>query len=165
MNWTTSVVLALFHIGAIAALFMFSWRALAVAVFLYWIATGLGISMGYHRLHTHRSYKVPAAARILLRGLRHADARRRTDLLGRHAPHPPSEIRSAGRSALPARRRLVVAYRLDPVRRSQPQQHADDVEVRARSGEAPVLRLAEQLSLGSAGGARRRFCSRSAGCR
>ena len=25
------------------------------------MATGLGISMGYHRLHTHRSYKVPPA--------------------------------------------------------------------------------------------------------
>ena len=52
-------MLALIHVGAIAALFMFNWKAFAVAVFLYWVATGLGISMGYHRLHTHRSYKVP----------------------------------------------------------------------------------------------------------
>jgi fatty-acid desaturase len=59
LNWITSSVLFLFHIGAIAALFMFSWQNLAVAVFLYWVATGLGISMGYHRLHTHRSYKIP----------------------------------------------------------------------------------------------------------
>ena len=61
MNWLTTAVLALLHVGAIAALFMFSWTALATAVFLYWIAVGLGISMGYHRLHTHRSYKVPTA--------------------------------------------------------------------------------------------------------
>jgi len=61
MNWLTTLVLALLHLGAIAALFMFSWTALATAVFLYWMATGLGISMGYHRLHTHRSYKVPTA--------------------------------------------------------------------------------------------------------
>ncbi|PYT26328.1 MAG: acyl-CoA desaturase [Acidobacteria bacterium] len=40
---------------------MFSWHALAVALFLYWMCTGLGISMGYHRLHTHRSYQVPLA--------------------------------------------------------------------------------------------------------
>ncbi len=59
MNWFTTIVLALLHLGAIAALFMFSWTSFATAVFLYWIATGLGISMGYHRLHTHRSYKVP----------------------------------------------------------------------------------------------------------
>ena len=61
INWTNSVVFALLHVGAVAALFMFSWQACAVAVFLYWMTTGLGISMGYHRLHTHRSYQVPLA--------------------------------------------------------------------------------------------------------
>ena len=61
VNWITTVVLALFHVGAVAALFMFSWRDFAVFVFLIWFATGLGISMGYHRLHTHRSYQVPLA--------------------------------------------------------------------------------------------------------
>lgn len=59
MNLTTTLVMVLFHIGAAAALFMFNWRAFAVAVFLYWVTTGLGISMGYHRLLTHRSYQVP----------------------------------------------------------------------------------------------------------
>jgi len=59
LNWATTVVLILIHIGAIAALFYFNWKAFAITVFLYWVATGLGISMGYHRLHTHRSYKVP----------------------------------------------------------------------------------------------------------
>src|SRR5437588_9698424 len=59
MNWTTALVLALLHAGAIAALFMFSWPCPIAAVFLYWMATGLGISLGYHRLHTHRSYKAP----------------------------------------------------------------------------------------------------------
>ena len=38
---------------------MFSWRVFAVTVFLYWMTIGLGISMGYHRLHTHRSYQIP----------------------------------------------------------------------------------------------------------
>jgi len=51
--------MVVFHLGAIAALFMFSWRVFAATIFLYWMTTGLGISMGYHRLHTHRSYKVP----------------------------------------------------------------------------------------------------------
>jgi stearoyl-CoA desaturase (delta-9 desaturase) len=58
-NWFTASILALFHIGAVAALFMFSWRALAVTIVLYWITMCFGISMGYHRLHTHRSYRVP----------------------------------------------------------------------------------------------------------
>jgi stearoyl-CoA desaturase (delta-9 desaturase) len=59
LNWLTTIVLILLHIGAIAALFVFNWRDFAIAVFMYWLATGLGISMGYHRLHTHRSYQVP----------------------------------------------------------------------------------------------------------
>jgi len=61
INWTVTIAMVLFHLGAIAALFLFDWRRLATAVLLYWVATGLGISMGYHRLHTHRSYKVPVA--------------------------------------------------------------------------------------------------------
>jgi stearoyl-CoA desaturase (delta-9 desaturase) len=59
LNWPTATTFALFHLGAVAALFTFSWTSFAAAVFLYWMATGLGISMGYHRLHTHRSYRVP----------------------------------------------------------------------------------------------------------
>ena len=59
LNWPISIFMIIFHIGALAALFMFSWKNLAVAVFLYWLATGLGISLGYHRLHTHRSFVVP----------------------------------------------------------------------------------------------------------
>jgi fatty-acid desaturase len=61
LNWATTIVMAILHIGAIAALFTFNWTSLAVAIFLYWMCTGLGISMGYHRLLTHRSYK-PAKA-------------------------------------------------------------------------------------------------------
>jgi stearoyl-CoA desaturase (delta-9 desaturase) len=61
LNWPTILVLSFFHLGAVAALFMFSWKALAVAAVLYWITIGYGISMGYHRLHTHRSYRVPLA--------------------------------------------------------------------------------------------------------
>ena len=58
-NWLIILVLTGLHLGAAAALFMFSWRGLATAVILYWVAVGFGISLGYHRLHTHRSYKLP----------------------------------------------------------------------------------------------------------
>ena len=58
-NWSSTLVFALFHVGAVAALFMFSWKVFFETVFLYWLATGLGISLGYHRLHTHRSYRLP----------------------------------------------------------------------------------------------------------
>jgi fatty-acid desaturase len=56
-----SIVFGLLHGGALAALFMFNWRACAIAFFLYWMSAGLGINMGYHRLHTHRPYQVPLA--------------------------------------------------------------------------------------------------------
>jgi stearoyl-CoA desaturase (delta-9 desaturase) len=59
LNWSTTLVFALFHVGAVAALFMFSWKVFFATIFLYWMATGLGISLGYHRLHTHRSYRIP----------------------------------------------------------------------------------------------------------
>src|SRR3982075_1824976 len=61
MNWPTTITLGLLHVGAVASFFMFNWRVFAAAIFLYWLSTGLGISLGYHRLHTHRSYKVPRA--------------------------------------------------------------------------------------------------------
>ena len=61
LNFFTAFILVVLHVGAIAALFMFSWKNLAVAAVLYYVCVGFGISMGYHRLHTHRSYKVPRA--------------------------------------------------------------------------------------------------------
>ena len=58
-NWPTTIVFSLFHVGALAALFLFEWQAVAVTAVLYWLAIGCGIGMGYHRLLTHRSYEAP----------------------------------------------------------------------------------------------------------
>src|SRR5579884_2449664 len=58
-NWLTTSFMIAFHLGAIAALFFFSWSALAVSIVLYMFAVNVGIGMGYHRLLTHRGYKVP----------------------------------------------------------------------------------------------------------
>jgi fatty-acid desaturase len=55
----TAFFIGAFHIGAIAALFFFSWKAFLLAMVLWWIAASLGIGMGYHRLLTHRGYKTP----------------------------------------------------------------------------------------------------------
>jgi fatty-acid desaturase len=66
VNWTTSIFMAIFHVGAVAALFMFSWEALAVSLFLWWVSGSLGIGMGYHRLLTHRGYKTPKAVEYFL---------------------------------------------------------------------------------------------------
>jgi len=59
VNWVTAGFMAAFHVGAIAALFFFTWKALFVAMFLWWVSGSLGIGMSYHRLLTHRGYKTP----------------------------------------------------------------------------------------------------------
>src|SRR5688572_28583090 len=53
----TTIVLVWFDLQAIAAFWYFSWTNVLVALALYCVAGGLGISMGYHRLHTHRGFK------------------------------------------------------------------------------------------------------------
>ena len=58
VNWGTAIFLISAHLAAIAALFFFSWPALICAVVLYWVG-GSGIGMGFHRLLTHRGYRVP----------------------------------------------------------------------------------------------------------
>jgi len=59
INWVTASFMLLFHLGAIAALFFFTWKGFFLAIFLWWVSTSLGIGIGYHRLLTHRGYKTP----------------------------------------------------------------------------------------------------------
>jgi fatty-acid desaturase len=66
MNWITVVAFSIFHLGAIAAFFFFTWPAFITALVLYWMSMSFGIGMGYHRLLTHRSYKVPKAIEYFL---------------------------------------------------------------------------------------------------
>ena len=65
VNWPTLIALVVFHMGAIAALPLFTWNGLIVAAVLY-VATGLGITVGFHRLFTHRGFKTYAVVRWLL---------------------------------------------------------------------------------------------------
>ncbi|MBM3727181.1 MAG: acyl-CoA desaturase [Acidobacteria bacterium] len=59
ISWGTTIAMALFHVGALAAPFFFTWQAVIGAALLCFMTLSWGIGMGYHRLHTHRSYKVP----------------------------------------------------------------------------------------------------------
>ncbi len=58
INLGMVLLMIFFHLGAVAALFLFTWQALLIAILLWWITGGLGIGMGYHRLLTHRGFKV-----------------------------------------------------------------------------------------------------------
>jgi fatty-acid desaturase len=59
INWNTSVFMVIFHAGAIAALFLFSWKWLAISILLNWVAGSFGIGIGFHRLLTHRGFQTP----------------------------------------------------------------------------------------------------------
>ncbi len=59
LNLFTTFIMVAFHIGALAAFFFFSWKAIAVAALLWVVSGSFGIGMGYHRLLTHRGFKTP----------------------------------------------------------------------------------------------------------
>lgn len=66
VNWPTVAFLSIFHAASVVALFFWTWPAVITAVVLYWVGCSLGIGMGYHRLMTHRGYKVPKAVEYFL---------------------------------------------------------------------------------------------------
>src|SRR5277367_5811097 len=66
INWVTAGFIGAFHVGAVAALFYFSWSRLAVAAVLWILAINFGIGVCYHRLLTHRGYKTPKWVEYLL---------------------------------------------------------------------------------------------------
>ena len=51
--------LAFVHLGALAAIPFFTWRALALCLILLFTISPIGVTLTYHRLLTHRSFKVP----------------------------------------------------------------------------------------------------------
>jgi fatty-acid desaturase len=59
VNWLTLGIIVFFHLGALAALFFYTWQRLAVTAALYVLAINVGIGMCYHRLLTHRGYQTP----------------------------------------------------------------------------------------------------------
>lgn len=61
LAWPTIIVLALLHLGALLAFLPsnFSWTALGLTLFLHWLTAGVGITLGWHRLLTHRSFQTP----------------------------------------------------------------------------------------------------------
>lgn len=50
--------MAFVHAGACLAPFYFTWPAFFTFLFLYWLTCSLGICLGYHRLLTHRSFRL-----------------------------------------------------------------------------------------------------------
>jgi sn-1 stearoyl-lipid 9-desaturase len=61
LDWPTIAFMGFLHGGALLALFPanFSWSAIGVMFLFHWITGGLGITLGFHRMLTHRSFQLP----------------------------------------------------------------------------------------------------------
>lgn len=68
LAWPIILFIAAIHIGAFFAVFPsnFSWTAIGLMFFLHWVTGGLGITLGWHRLVTHRSFQTPKWLEYLL---------------------------------------------------------------------------------------------------
>ncbi len=66
--WNIIIYMAAVHLVALFAFLPsnFNWQALGVAFFLYWLTAGIGITLGFHRLVSHRSFQTPKWLEYLL---------------------------------------------------------------------------------------------------
>lgn len=60
-NWPIIIFMLIVHAGVLLAFIpgTFSWAGVGLALFLHWVTGGLGITLGFHRLITHRSFEAP----------------------------------------------------------------------------------------------------------
>ncbi|CAD0221670.1 Delta 9 desaturase [Planktothrix agardhii] len=60
-DWITIAFMVSLHAAALLAFLPgnFSWPAVGLALFLHWVTGGLGITLGFHRLVSHRSFEAP----------------------------------------------------------------------------------------------------------
>ena len=60
-RWGTIGFMAAIHILSVVALLpmFWSWQAVTSLTVLYWVTACLGVTIGYHRLLCHRSFRLP----------------------------------------------------------------------------------------------------------
>ncbi|MGF1458761.1 MAG: acyl-CoA desaturase [Leptolyngbyaceae cyanobacterium] len=58
-SWIRFTFFTAIHGVALLAPWHFSWLALGITLLLHWVTGSLGICLGFHRLLTHRSLRVP----------------------------------------------------------------------------------------------------------
>ncbi|HEX4128812.1 MAG TPA: fatty acid desaturase [Pirellulales bacterium] len=66
LDWPVVVWIAVCHIGALAAPFYFTWKALGLFAVLSWFTGCVGVTLGYHRQLTHGSFNTYKPIRWLL---------------------------------------------------------------------------------------------------
>jgi sn-1 stearoyl-lipid 9-desaturase len=60
-DWGVIIFMAIIHLGAAIAFLpqFFSWQGVGVALLLHWISGGLGITLCWHRMISHKSFQTP----------------------------------------------------------------------------------------------------------
>ncbi len=60
-DWLTFLYITGIHLAALLAFLpnFFNWSAVGVAFMMHWITAGIGVTLGFHRLLSHRSLEVP----------------------------------------------------------------------------------------------------------
>ena len=67
LDWMILSIFILIHALAIWGLITyFSWYLLIIALFLYWLFSGIGVGLCFHRLLSHRSFQLPKWLEYLL---------------------------------------------------------------------------------------------------
>lgn len=56
LDWAVLAWFGILHLGALAAPFFFTWKALGLFVVMSWLTGSVGVCLGYHRLLTHGSF-------------------------------------------------------------------------------------------------------------
>jgi stearoyl-CoA desaturase (delta-9 desaturase) len=71
LNWPVVIGIAGIHVLGLLAFVpqFFSWSGVGIMLLLIWMTGGLGITLCYHRLLTHRSFKTPKWFEYLLTSL------------------------------------------------------------------------------------------------
>jgi len=57
-DWVNVAYFGAVHAIALSSVFVFSWTGLAMALLLWWVSGSLGICFTYHRLLTHRAFRL-----------------------------------------------------------------------------------------------------------
>ena len=65
ISWPNFLAILLIHVGALAAPFFFSWQGLAAMLGLYWFTGCVGVTLCYHRMLTHRGFRLHPVARTI----------------------------------------------------------------------------------------------------
>ena len=57
IDWPIALWVGALHVGALMTIFYTTWQAVVIAVVLTYLSSCIGITLGYHRLFTHKSFE------------------------------------------------------------------------------------------------------------